>query len=115
MKRILLAVALLVLVVSLAPAQDKQIPQWLIRDKTFYTRSWDSIPAAPDVYTLVRIVVANDSGTGQLIVARQNDTTAANFLTVYQGEIAPLPPRNNSQWLRVKAKTANVHGRVWIF
>ena len=114
MKRILSAVALLLILASTSWAQNT-LAQWVTRDKTFYTTTWDSIAVTNQSYQTVRIIASNDSGTGTIIVACQNDTTSTRWVTVKAGEVVPLPPVNNTKFLRVKALTSVVHGSVWVF
>jgi hypothetical protein len=115
MKRILSAAALLFVLVLVSPAQEKLLPQWIARDSTIYTTRWDSIGVTGLSYQMARITVANDSGSGTIAVARQNDTTAANYFTCKAGETIGPFPVNNAKWLRIKALIADVHGRVWVY
>jgi hypothetical protein len=115
MKRIFSAAALLFLLVLAAPAQERLLPQWITLDTTFYTTAWDSIAVTGLAFQTIRIVVSNDSGTGGIIIARQNDTSPANYVVVKASESIMLPPINNAKYIRAKALTAKVHGRIWIF
>ena len=105
----------LVFVAQVALSQASNYGTWRGIDSTFYEAHWDSVFVTGKDFQLVHIIASHDSGTGDIYIARNGDTTAALRKTLKQYETFSFPPVNNVKWLMIRAATVTVHGRIWIF